>query len=110
MDAGTKVVSDAASFDTLWLQHNGSSQQKPEVDFDKETVLAVFSGQKKTGGYQIEITKISQSGSTLNVSYKETSPASSDLTSQVLTSPAHMVKISLSKSQNNFETVTFSAE
>lgn len=109
-DAGTKVVFDAASFDTLWLQHNGSTQQKPEVNFDSETVIAVFSGQKNTGGYLIEITRILQTGSQLNVYYKETSPGSEDLTSQVITSPAHLVKIPLSKSQKDFENVTFTAE
>lgn len=108
-DAGTRVVADDASFATLWLQHNGSSQQKPEVDFNKQTVIAVFAGQKKTGGYDIEITKIVQTGKTLEVTYHESSPAPDSLTTQVLTSPSHLVTINLSKANGDFDTVTFTA-
>src|SRR5690606_8606924 len=54
--AGTRLVESQAAFETLWQEHSGSSAILPEVDFATDTVVAVFAGQKPTGGYSIKIT------------------------------------------------------
>lgn len=62
-DAEQVLATDAESFKTLWIKHNGSEEEMPTVDFDTEVVAAVFMGQKNTGGYAIEITKAELVGS-----------------------------------------------
>lgn len=106
--AGQRSVTDSEGFDTLWEEHSGSSAIKPQVDFESESVLAVFAGQKPTGGYSIKITSVSLDGKALQVKYHETSPAKGSLNSQVLTSPAHIVKIG--KAKADFSSVEFEAE
>jgi len=65
----------------------------PEIDFEKYTVVAVFMGQKPTGGYGIEITKVEENEKNIVVTVKQTSPLEGSMVTEVLTSPAHIVKI-----------------
>ncbi|PIQ26932.1 hypothetical protein COW36_17015 [bacterium (Candidatus Blackallbacteria) CG17_big_fil_post_rev_8_21_14_2_50_48_46] len=101
------AVSDEASWQELWLRHYGSNSDRPMVNFETETVLAVFAGQKRTGGYSIRITQVAIKGSELVVSYQETAPSSSNLVSQSLSSPAHLVKVRSSKLAGDFSSVRF---
>lgn len=87
------VVKSAAEFSTLWQEHNGSSENQPDVDFGSDMVVAVFMGEKATGGYNIEITSVSMNDSQITVEYSETEPDPDGFTTQVITSPAHIVKI-----------------
>ncbi|MBF2053670.1 MAG: protease complex subunit PrcB family protein [Candidatus Sericytochromatia bacterium] len=107
MSAGTEVVQSAEAWATLWSAHNGSSEEQPEVDFSRQSVLAVFAGEKPTGGYSIRITGIQQQGRSLVVSYSEASPGPDAMVTQVITAPAHLVRIDLSQQQGDFDTVSF---
>ena len=108
--AGTRVVGDQADFEQLWKDHSGSSAILPEVDFSKQTVLAVFAGQKPTGGYSIKISSVRLDGKELVVSYHVTSPEKGKLNSQVLTYPAHIVSVASSKTKGDFTDVRFVSE
>jgi hypothetical protein len=103
----TQAVSDENSWISLWRLHTGSDADRPTVNFEIETVLAVFSGQKRSGGYSVKITKVTQLGSELIVSYQETVPPANNLVSQSLTSPSHLVKVRLSKLNGDFSSVRF---
>lgn len=105
--AGQRIVSDQEAFANLWEDHTGSVSDLPSVDFDHQTVVAVLMGQKKTGGYQITITGVRKEGSVLVVSYSEKVPASGSFNSQVLTSPAHLVRIEASEADGDFSEVRF---
>jgi hypothetical protein len=107
MSAGTEVVQSAEAWATLWSAHNGSSDEQPEVDFSRQSVLAVFAGEKPTGGYSIRITGVQQQGRSLVVSYSETSPGPDAMVTQVITAPAHLVRIDKSQQQGDFDTVSF---
>jgi hypothetical protein len=67
----------------------------PQVDFRKHTVLAVFSGEKPSGGYDIKIEKVLESGDRKNVAviYRESAPAAGMDTIAVLTYPRHVVVV-----------------
>lgn len=108
--AGNRVISDRATYEKFWEEHSGTGSLPPEVDFGTETVLAVFFGQKSTGGYSIRITSVKLSGSELVVSYHETEPEKGKLNSQVLNAPAHIVKISKSKASGDFTSSRFVSE
>jgi hypothetical protein len=57
----------------------------PEVDFKKQSVVAVFMGQQRTGGYSISITDVSISGNTAEIVIAKTSPTG--MATMALTSP-----------------------
>jgi len=55
--------------------------------------IAVFAGAQRTGGYGIRVLHVDRAGNTLTVRAMFSSPAHDAFTTQVLTSPAHLVSI-----------------
>jgi len=60
---------------------------------DEYYYLAVFSGQKPTAGYQVEITKVTENEGVTDVFIKEDSPAKGMMVAEVLTYPLDIVKL-----------------
>ncbi len=58
-------------------------------------IVAVFSGEKRTGGFEIEIARIEQAQAArrLRVSVRVTSPAPGAMRAQALTQPYHIVTL-----------------
>lgn len=108
--AGNRTIATQEAFDTLWEEHAGPDKQPPTVDFDKQTVLAIFAGPKKSGGYSIKITTIKLAGKELQVRYHLTEPEKGKFTSQVLTYPSHIVTIDRQKASGDFDSVKFIEE
>jgi len=53
-----EVIKNKAGWEKLWAEHgklNSPGTNAPAVDFEKEMVIAVTMGTKRTGGYAIEI-------------------------------------------------------
>ncbi|MFH1777864.1 MAG: protease complex subunit PrcB family protein [Candidatus Omnitrophota bacterium] len=65
----------------------------PEIDFDKEMVIAVFMGEKSSGGYIIEVTKIIKTDKEVVVEIMEKTPAPGTMKTMALTQPYHLVVI-----------------
>lgn len=63
------------------------------VDFKNEMIFAIFQGEKPTGGYSIEITKIIENKDNTEVFVKETSPGVNCMVTKSLISPFHIVKL-----------------
>lgn len=61
---------------------------------ERPYIIVVDMGEKRTGGYDIEITGLKFDGSTLTVTVKETSPALTDTVTQALTYPCCAVEFS----------------
>ncbi len=59
-----------------------------------EIILAVFAGEKRTGGYSIEIVKVEDNEGITNVIAKEISPKSTDFVTMAFTYPYTVVKVS----------------
>ncbi len=92
------VIRTQPQWDTLWRAHqSGVSPEQPLPAFDDrhEMILAVFSGEKNTGGYGIEVARVEeqQTARRLNVVVRETSPAPNAMRVQALTQPYHMVRL-----------------
>ena len=51
------AVTDAEAWRKLWSEHTAgdSAEPLPEVDFEKEMVVAVFLGDRATGGSRVEV-------------------------------------------------------
>jgi len=90
------LVSDEDKLIGLWNRAYGSQltiPPLPEVDFEHETLLAVFLGSKPTGGYGVVVDRVSVEGGDLFVDMRQTSPAEGTVTTQALTSPWLMLRV-----------------
>jgi len=65
----------------------------PEIDFEKKMVIAVFMGKRSSGGYEIEIIKITRTEYEIVVEVKEKEPPAESFRTMALTQPYHMVVI-----------------
>ena len=65
----------------------------PDVDFRRETLLAVFQATKSTGGYGLEVEGVSLEGRDIYVDVLETKPAAGTITTQALTTPWLMLRV-----------------
>ncbi len=68
-------------------------KQMAQVDFKAHTVVAVFQGEKTSGGYSIEVTKVMKKGDTLTITIKETSPEPGGMAIMAMSQPCHLVKV-----------------
>ncbi len=64
-----------------------------KVNFEEEMILAVFMGERTTGGYSIEIVEIVEMDDVIEVLIEETSPGEDDMVTMALTYPEHIVKM-----------------
>ncbi|MGE5329421.1 MAG: protease complex subunit PrcB family protein [Deltaproteobacteria bacterium] len=100
------VVQNKEKFEELWKLTNSGVYPvtaAPEIDFEKNTIVAVYMGQKPTGGYRIEITKIEENEQNVVVTVKETMAQGDSILTNVLTSPVHIVKIKKTDKQIIFK-------
>jgi len=107
--AQTFVFQTTDAMAAVWMADGGDVNSLPLVNFDKETVVAVFAGQKATGGYQIRIESIRQVRSvrttpttadeppiqpgTNVVLFRETGPEPGSVVTRALSYPSHVVAI-----------------
>ena len=80
----------------LWRQHVSddlSSRPPPAIDFEKEVVVALFLGEKPTGGYDVQISRAEQTNDGLIIYYREKDPSPGGMVIQALTQPFHIVRI-----------------
>ncbi|MDO8757513.1 MAG: protease complex subunit PrcB family protein, partial [Elusimicrobiota bacterium] len=52
IDAGTEVAADEDAWTRLWLRLGSDA---PPLDFNTHFAVAVFAGERPTGGYMIEL-------------------------------------------------------
>jgi hypothetical protein len=85
------VIRDANAWAGFWAELGVG--ERPAVDFTKDLVLAVAAGQRSTGGYEIEIERVTQTGGALAVEVQETSPGPNCVTTSALTQPVDVVLV-----------------
>jgi len=81
-----------------------------EVDFSRSTVVAVFMGSFRTGGYQIKVREIIDTGLLVVVKVEKTYPGKGCVLPQVLTYPYHIVKVDKINKYIIFNTITRTIE
>lgn len=94
------LIRSTKEWKEFWARHVSGSgfispTPLPPVDFDREMIVAVSSGEKATGGYGIEITKIEavHPNRVLLITLVDSKPPADAITSQALTQPYHIVKL-----------------
>ncbi|MCA9835470.1 MAG: protease complex subunit PrcB family protein [Trueperaceae bacterium] len=89
-------ISNETQFLNVWNKAYGSQLSVPalpDINFDKETLLAVFMGQKNSGGYGITIQDVSNEQTDIYVNMKFNEPAPGTMTTQALSSPWVILRV-----------------
>jgi hypothetical protein len=90
------VITDAKEWEDLWKKHVSVLVPQPpipQIDFNDFVIVAIFSGEKRTSGYQIVLKYIAFEVDNVVVKYHETEPPENSFTLQVLTQPHIILKI-----------------
>ncbi len=82
---GNVIIKSQSALNSLYKEIN-SAEDTPQVDFTKNQVVALFMGQKNTGGYSIGIESLKINGTTSEIKIKETKPDGGIVTT-ALTNP-----------------------
>lgn len=85
------LITDQATLLAVWRDLDG--RMPPSIDFERQAVLAVFMGQRRTGGYSIRVDEVVRDGDVLKVGVETRSPGADCITTQALTEPYHLVVI-----------------
>lgn len=92
-EPGGRVIKNLTEWQTLVGEVMGESTVASAVDFNKDMVIAVYAGEKPSGGYAIQVKRIELSPTEIVVSAKVIAPNPGDATITVLTSPFQWVKV-----------------
>jgi len=90
------LVKSSDQLTNLWYKAYGSQLNVPPVpniDFSRETVLAVFDGQKPTGGYDLKVRSVTVENGELYVDLVKQQPQQGQITTQALTSPWLLIHV-----------------
>lgn len=94
------VLRSQAEWQKLWQQMQGEQFVRNrasldsalrKIDFSKQVIIAVFLGEKPSGGYGIAITKLVRHAKQLEVFIEEKLPGTDCFTTQALTYPFHVI-------------------
>ena len=87
------AVRDPAAWSKLWGEIQRTRMLPPPVDFERQMVLVAALGERRSGGYAIEIVRAEVVEGTLVVHVRETGPAPGAIRTMALTAPLHAVAI-----------------
>jgi hypothetical protein len=94
-EQGFEVIKDAVSLKALYQSVN--IEQIPDVDFKKQQVVAVFLGQRNTGGYAIKVSNAYEKEGKILVEVTKISPQPGQNLTMALTNPYSIAKINSTK-------------
>ena len=72
------------------------------MDFNSESVLAVFLGQRATSGYSAEILSVRAKGGSVRVDWREVAPGPNCIVLMVVTVPFTIVRIPVPGAEASF--------
>ena len=90
------VIQSPSEWVSFWAAHvsnHDPSPKLPDVDFQKKSVIGIFMGQQKTGGYAVKIARVAETAKEIRVFFQETRPAQGAIVTMAMTSPYHLVAI-----------------
>jgi hypothetical protein len=85
------VIRDSATWSQFWAELGAGV--RPKVDFGRDLVIAVASGERSTGGHDILVQRVGRSGGELRIEVLETSPGTDCMTTAALTQPVDVVVV-----------------
>jgi hypothetical protein len=88
----TVLVESAADYERVWAETIGGGE-RPPVDFEKESVVIVLAGLKRSGGYSVEVRGVSLEGRILVVDAVVKTPPPDAIVTMALTSPFAVIAV-----------------
>lgn len=88
------VVKDAKGWEALWAkanEHLAPVPKAPAIDFAKGMAAVFACGERKTGGWSVEIVGARKAGGKTRILYAVRAPAEGAAASQAVTMPWHAV-------------------
>ncbi|MFH7319544.1 protease complex subunit PrcB family protein [Desulfurivibrio sp. D14AmB] len=95
-DERLTVIREQAAFADLWQEHAAAFSPpplQPEVDFSRDMVVAVFLGQRATGGHSLAATEVRERSASFLVKLRVTLPEAGCTVNQNPSQPYQMVII-----------------
>ena len=90
------MVRDPATWATVWSEIQGTNSAAPRVDFNGQMVLVACLGERRVGGYTVEIVSASIDDDTLMVAVRETRPTPDSMQPQIITAPCYAARVARS--------------
>ena len=103
----TEVVFTQQDLEALWSQIYESVEPKPPVptvDFNRQAVIAAFSGTQPGGGNSIAVKSVEENAETVTITFKRTAPGQNCMTISAITKP--YIIIALDNTGKQFITAT----
>jgi protease stability complex PrcB-like protein len=85
------VIRDPDTWSRFWSELGAGVQ--PQVDWSRNLVIAVASGERSSGGHDIALQKVSRSEGELRIEVLETSPGPECATTSALSQPVDVVMV-----------------
>jgi hypothetical protein len=85
------VIRDPATWAQFWSELGAGV--RPEVDFRHDLVIAVASGERSSGGHDIEVRQVTRADGQLRIAVMETSPSTGCVTTAAMTQPVDVVMV-----------------
>ena len=79
----------------------------PALDFEKETVIALFLGEKTSGGHSITVQQIENISDKVIITYKIDSPKKGEMVTTVMTQPYCIIKMPKTLKEVVFKEINF---
>ncbi len=95
-DRKNHVIKTQEDWEKLWEKTYSIQTPKPKlpkIDFNKEMIIGIFSGEHNSGGYDIEITEIKKHKGEINASFFYVSPGPKCEVTSALTQPYRFIKL-----------------
>lgn len=89
---GSRIVRNDAEWNKL-LAELGAAGDPPKPDFSRETVAAIFAGEKRTGGYDVMVDRVSREKGRARIHWRLTAPPRDAAVTQALTYPFVVIAI-----------------
>ena len=85
------VIRDPKTLAAFWSELGAGV--RPEVNFSRDLVIAVASGEHSSGGHQIVVQQVTRDGGELRIEVVDTSPGPDCMTTSALTQPVDVVLV-----------------
>ena len=95
-DSSFEVIEDSNSLEEVYALLSKSispSLEVPKINFDRQIVIALFLGEKTSGGHSIIVEYVANSKDSISVNYKIKTPNKGEAVTFAMTQPYCIIKI-----------------
>lgn len=87
-------INTKEEWSNLWKQISTSEEMNTDVNFEQETLIALFMGEQPSGGYALKVTQVVETDDTIQIYTDMISPGLGCNTVQMMTSPYTVISLS----------------